>query len=212
MLKKSFYISALYAMMLFASHTVLADSPLTSTTIYLGYKNEPIVVEALEYKVLSKNILEYLESSQNPVAIKIAVINALGWNIDGNTNAERFLQYLYKKNEYENTDVFLMELTGEMIICLAYFVALGDYFDVDNAVLLANHAKAKSPRSYTVNIICALIEAQKAFNDDWCEVYNLVNRVRENDTLIDDMNEEAKAAIFEYMDLYECSLEEVFYQ
>ena len=91
------------------------------------------------------------------------------------------------------------------MICVAYFVALGDYFDVDNAILLANHAKTKSPQSYTVNIICALIEAQKAMDDDWCEVYNLVNRVRENETLTDDMNEEAKAAIFEYMDLYDCS-------
>ena len=182
--------------------SVLADSPLTSTKIHSGYKNEPIVEEALDIFYLSKNILEYLESPQNPIAIKIAVINAISNGTMRYT--ENFYEYLQKKNGYESMDDFIARSSGELIICMAYFEALGNYFVADNTVLLANHAKAKSPQSYTVNIICALIEAEKAFGSNSCEVYNLVNRVRENETLTDDMNEEAKAAIFEYIDLYEC--------
>jgi hypothetical protein len=184
--------------------SLLADSPLTSTDIHLGYKHEPIVAEALEFKVLSKNILEYLSSPKNPIAIKIAVINALGWNINGTTYAETFYKYLQNKNDYESIDDFIMSENGELIICLAYFRALGDYFEVDDAIWIAKYAIKRS-NSYTVHIICALIEAQKAMDDDLCEVYELVNRVRENDMLIDDMNEEAKAEIFVYMDMYDCS-------
>ena len=190
--------------------SLLADSPLTSTDIHLGYPNEPIVAAALKNPVLSKNILEYLESSKNPVAIKIAVINAIGWNVDGNTNAETFYQYLQEKNHYKSRTDFISKASGELIICLAYLQALGDYFNVDTALWMALCAKVKSPRSYTVNMICALIEAQKAMDGDWCEVYELVNRVREDKTLINDMNDNAKAAIFEYMDIYKCSGESGF--
>ena len=99
-------------------------------------------------------------------------------------------------------DQFTKKASGELIICMAYLKALGNYFEVDDAVLLAQKAKKSNPKSYTVNIICALIEAQKAMDNDWCEVYELTNRVRENKALIDDMNEVAKNEIFNYMDLY----------
>ena len=73
--------------------SLLADSPLTSTHIHLGYKNEPIVIEALEQSDLTENILMYLASPSNPIAIKMAVVNALGWK---NTDADVFFQYLQK--------------------------------------------------------------------------------------------------------------------
>ena len=41
-----------------------------------------------------------------------------------------------------------------------------------------------------------------AFDSDWGEVYRLTDAVRRNTTLKDDMNDEAKRIIFEYMDLY----------
>ena len=66
----------------------------------------------------------------------------------------------------------------------------------------AQKAKLKKKNSYTINIICALIEAQKAMGSDWCEVYNLTNNVRINDALQIDMKEDAIKIIFEYMDLY----------
>ena len=41
-----------------------------------------------------------------------------------------------------------------------------------------------------------------AFDSDWGEVYRLTDAVRRNTTLKNDMNDEAKRIIFEYMDLY----------
>ena len=85
---------------------------------------------------------------------------------------------------------------------MAYLKALDDYFDVDEAIVYAKKATGKNKNSYTTNIICALIEAQKAMGSDWSEVYNLTNNVRLNRSLNRDMKEEAVKIIFEYMDLY----------
>jgi len=52
-------------------------------------------------------------------------------------------------------------------------------------------------------MVWALIHAQQAIDSDWCEVYKLTDRVRENKELVQDMKEEAIAIIFEYMDLYQ---------
>ena len=97
----------------------------------------------------------------------------------------------------------MQKASGDLIICMAYLKSLDNYFEVNDAVLMAQKARSKMPQSFTVSIVTALIEAQKAFDGDWCEVYQITNRVRENKTLINDMNTAAKTAIFSYMDLYE---------
>ena len=97
---------------------------------------------------------------------------------------------------------FLDQADGGILISMAYLKALDNYFEVDEAIILARRAKSKGDDSYTINIICALIEAQKALDSDWCEVYNLANNVRTNQSLNMDMKEDAIKIIFEYMDLY----------
>jgi len=180
----------------------MADSPLTSTEIYLGYLDEPVVEKALDYPVLTEELLQYLAAPSNPIAVKIAVINALGFNIDGSGNADAFFQYLNTGKRYKNIEDFTQKASGELMICMAYMKSLDDYFDVSDALLMAKKAADKTPQSYTVNIICALIEAQEALDNDWCKVYQLTNNVRRDKTLKDDMNEDAKNEIFEYMDEY----------
>ena len=184
-------------------NSLFADSPITSTDIYSGYKNEPIVAEAINNSVLTEKLLEYLVSPQNPIAVKIAVINALGWDVNGKNNADVFFQYLNKTNTYKSIADFMQKADGELLICMAYLKAMDSYFDVDEAVLIAQKVKSKYPKSYTVNIVCALIEAQKAMESgDGCEMYQLTDRVRENKSLNDDMNETAKTEIFGYMNWY----------
>src|SRR5699024_12827307 len=129
-----------------------------------------------------------------------AAINELGWSIRGKNNAKLFYEYMKYKNVLQNIN----NASADILICYAYFMALDDYFDVEEAIVYANKAKAKNNKSYTIQIITALIEAQKALDnkENWCEVYSLTNRVRNNKALTQDMNEEAIAIIFKYMDLY----------
>jgi hypothetical protein len=196
-MKTNFIIA--FVIGLIFSHNLFADSPLTSTNISEAYKDSEIIALASRAEgKLTIELLNYLSDSKNPIELKIVLINELGWDINGKNNANIFHQFLKEKNKL--TDI--NEASAEILICFAYLKALDNYLDVENAIIYAKKAKYKNERSYTINIICALIEAQKAMNYDWCEVYNLTNSVRINRTLNQDMKEGAISIIFDYMDLY----------
>lgn len=199
---KTIYLLPLLFLFLF-SQNLHADSPLTSTAISKAYKNSKIIKRASKSEgKLNIKLLRYLTKKRKPIALKIALINELGWNFNGRNNAEIFFEYLKKKNNYKNIDDFLNQESADNIICMAYLKALDNYFNVDEAIKYARVATSKNKESYTVNIICSLIEAQKAMNSSFCEVYNLTNNIRIDESLNDDMNNEAIEIIFDYTDLY----------
>lgn len=182
--------------------SVFGDSPLTSTDFATAYKNEAIVKKAQAANgVLNKKILKYL-TGKGPIDVKMAVINTLGWDMNGKSNADVFLEYLMKTKSYSGEDDVLARASGDDILCLAYLKALDNYFDVATAVEWSAAALKKNPTSYTFNIINGLISAQGYFDSSWCSVYKATDNVRTNTGLIKDMNEESIRIIFEYMDLY----------
>ncbi len=193
------------ALILFFSQFIHADSPLTSTSFYKAYAHESIIIKVSESDgILTKNLIEYL-LADNPIDIKMAVINKLSWDINGKNNAEIFQDYLIRSGKYKNKEKFLKKASADELLCMAYLKALDNYNNVDNAIIFAEKALKKNPSSYTFQIIVALIKAQKTFDNDWCKVFQLTNNVRINTALTIDMNTEASNIIFEYMDLYEDS-------
>jgi hypothetical protein len=181
-----------------------ADSPLTSTDIASAYKNEKIVMSAaLANGVLNDELILFLNGKSNPIYLKIAVINKLGWNINGKNEAEVFWQHLKKNNKFKSIEDFKKKGTAEQLICYAYLKALDNYNDVEEAMAYAQIAVKKDKKaSYTINIICGLIEAQYYFNGNWCMLWKSTNKVRNNKKLNVDLAPEAIKNIFEYMDLY----------
>jgi len=188
-------------------HTkLLADSPLTSTDISHAYKTFKPVKTALKSNgKISSKTMRFLANNKNPIEKRIAVINALGWNINGQNNASVFFDFLKKEFQYNDIEDFLNKADAELIICMAYMKAMDNYFEVDEAIKYAKLAKEKNKESYTVNIICAIIESQKEMSGNWCKVYQLTNDVRNNSGLKSDMKAEAVKIIFDYMDLYKSS-------
>ena len=187
------------------NQNLLAGSPLTSTNIHEAYKDSAIIQLALKTEgKLTFALMNYLSDTKKPIELKIALINALGWDFNGKNNSTLFYEYLKENQNLKDIN----ETSADILICYAYLKALDNYFDVDDAIKFAQKAKLKKKNSYTINIICALIEAQKAMGSDWCEVYNLTNNVRINDALQIDMKEDAIKIIFEYMDLYKDYCEE----
>lgn len=183
-----------------------ADSPLTSTPFGELYNDEEIVQFALESNgEMNARILDYLGNETNPIAIKLAVINALGWKFEGKSNHQEYLNYLIKAKKLKNIKTVLKKGSAHDIICLSYLKAMDNYFDVKEAAKWSRIAQKKDPNSYSVHIIAALIQAQEAFDTDWCKVYQLTNAVRENNKLEIDMRDQAISLIFEYMDLYKDS-------
>ena len=182
---------------------VFADSPLTSTPFSDAYQNEPIIIKASKTNgLLTIDLMDYLADESKPIALKMALINKLRWNIDGKSNASTFFDYLKKKNSYTSEDDFMKNGNGDELLSMAYLKAMDNYFDVDDAIRYADNALKKNSKSYTYNILTAIIKAQKAMGGDWCEVYKLTDNVRMNTSLNRDMKNEAITIIFEYMDFY----------
>lgn len=185
------------------SQTLFADSPLTSTNFSEAYADSKIVELASTTEgILTIELMDYLNQSMHPIELKMAVINEIGWSFNGHNNADLFIEYLQEKYGFKDKDEFLQQASADLLISMAYLKAMDNYFNVAEAVVYAKEAKSKNKESYTINIICALIEAQNAFDTDWNEVYNKTNEVRNNRSLNRDMKEDAVKIIFDYMDLY----------
>jgi len=188
---------------------LLADSPLTSTDFSVAYKNESIVKKAKAAKgALNAKLMKFLTGT-GPIAVKMAVINTLSWDMNGKNNAGVFMEYLMKTKKYSGEDDLLARASADEILCLAYLKALDNYFDVATAAEWSAAALKKNPSSYTFNIIDGLIQAQLNFDVSWCAVYKCTDTVRQNTSLNIDMNEEAIRIIFDYMDLYAPECDEV---
>ena len=180
-----------------------ADSPLTSTNFCAAYQHEGVVVYASKTNgILTPEIIQYLMAKKKPIDVKMAVINQLGWNMDGKNNGEIFLAYLLEKKKYKDREDFIENGKDFELLCFAYLKALDNYFDVGEAFYYVQKAQYKNQKSYTFNIIYGLINAQREFDNDWCEVYQTTDRVRKDPSLNSDMTDDAKKIIFEYMDLY----------
>ena len=197
------FIAFVLISLVFTCKSVYADSPLTSTNISKAYQDLSIVIKATEAEgILTNELIEYLLNEKNPIANKIALINELGWDIDGKNNAAIFLDYLIQKQGYEDQEDFLNNGKDFEILSMAYLKALDDYFNVSEALIYAERALSKNSESYTYNIITALIEAQIATRGDWCKVYKSTDQVRTKTSLETDMRDEAVTIIFDYMDSY----------
>ncbi len=184
-------------MLLGVVDSVRADSPLTSTEFYTVYEDLPAFEDTV-------SMYEYIMNDSISVEKRLAVINRQSWSIDGMNRATELVNILgvnFKTNDYFTV---LSNLSGKQLICLAYLKAMDNYFNVEEAMMIAVMAEAKEPRSYAVNLIAALIRAQYAsgWGDCWGAVYLCLDNVRNSSFLNQDMRPEAAALIFEYTDIY----------
>ncbi|MDR1007415.1 MAG: hypothetical protein LBL65_02465 [Campylobacteraceae bacterium] len=196
-MKKLFFICVLIF-----NGWILADSPLTSADIYLSYEQYDDIEKVLKDGKLTDEWKDYLISPENRFDMKIAVVNAIGYE---NINSKEFFTYLRKKERYKSFNDFLDKADGQMLIIVAYLMAMENYLDdkiVTKALNIAEKGKNKLPKSYTANIIYVLIKAQKVLNGDWCEAYTAANDVRNDKSLEQDMSSGAIEDIFYYMEMY----------
>lgn len=82
--------------MLLAFTAGWADSPLTSTHFAEAYSDHPMVQMAsqeMQYDI-PMTLLNFLANKNEPVDVRLAVINKIGWNFDGTTVGAQLEQYL----------------------------------------------------------------------------------------------------------------------
>ena len=190
------------ALVLFSS-AVFADSPLTSTDFSKAYSEVPIIIVASKTEgYLTNQLMDYLTEEKNPIDLKMAVINELGWQFKGKNNTRTFIKYLSEKRGYADEKEFLEKGKADELLAVAYMKGLDDYFDVKNTLLYAEKALKQNPNSRTYNLIAGLLKAQKAMDDSWCKVYQITDNIRKNDKLENDLKPEAVKIIYDYMDIY----------
>ncbi len=175
---------------------VKADSPLTSTNLTKGYEKSKWVQMAVETNGLLMDDMTTFLAGKGDLGEKLALICQLGWGENAAINANMFIEYMME-NKPES------KRTGDDYCCMAYVLALGDYFEVSLAKETATTAVQKNPTSFGCNMILALITAQEHLhNNTWCDVYKVCDAVRTNTSLKRDMKPEAIKGIFDYIDIY----------
>jgi hypothetical protein len=185
------------------SSTALADSPLTSTYFADVYMSETVVWQAKQAQgQITYEIMDYLANPNNPIGVKVAAVNALGWENQCD-NYSVFLDYLKRMYNTNSEITLLTMLDYSTLTALAYVRAMSNYFDINDAFTISYLAVGKGMQSFTTNMINALLGAQYALDSgDWGQVYMLCQSVVENNNLVRDMHPQAVTKIMEYINLY----------
>ena len=113
------------------------------------------------------------------------------------------MSYLYAHHFKNEKDLF-KNGSGDILLCIGYLRAMDNYFHVSEAMKYIECPQIKNSRSYTIQIIAALIRAQRYLDQNkWCKVYQESDNVRNNWWLRNDLRAEAVKIIFDYMDIYQ---------
>jgi hypothetical protein len=184
-------------------NSVFADSPLTSTDFYKAYMDIPLVNKTSKSNgVLTNEVFDFLNSKSNSIDKKIALINALKWDFDGKNNAILYLKKLFVIHKEYTSKNFFNKASADELICYAYLKAMDNYFNVEEALKFSTQATKLNSNSYTIAIINNLIKAQLISFNEWCEIYRVMNEVREDKKLVIDFRKQASKIIFNYTDCY----------
>ena len=197
--RKSFVLVLLLIVISFTE--LFADSPLTSTPFYKAYLDNPMVKEAKINGVMNDNMAKYLFNKGTPIDLKVAVINALGWDNKGKNNANIFKKLLEKKYKFSLDTNTYMDINPEDLFCFGYLKAMDNYFEPLIPFNIINMATSSNYKSFTFNLIFALVKAQiYSDNFNWCHSYLVCEQVRNNHKLKMDMRPEAIKIIFDYLE------------
>jgi hypothetical protein len=188
--------------LIFSINLVKADSPLTSTPISDAYNDMDIIVKAQKKGKMTMEYAKFLHDGDNTIDEKAALINAIGWSIDGKNSAELYSQYIFGKKPDE---LELSDLSGGDLFCLGYLQALDDYFNPSKSFPYFKEAEKKINNSLTVSLICTLAKAQDIMDGgDWCKIWNMTYQTLNDKSLHRDLREAAIKIIRDYMVLYKC--------
>ncbi len=191
--------------LLMAFTAAWADSPLTSTHFADAYSDHPMVQMAsqeMQYDIPT-TLLNFLANKNEPVDVRLAVINKIGWNFDGTTVGAQLEQYLMGRYNVKTEKKLVKKLDAGTLAVFAYARAMSNYFDVTAASELAQQAVKKNKnKSFSVALISALIDAQFYLDSDWSMIYKVMADVLHDGSLHLDMRQEAIDSIMEYINLY----------
>lgn len=148
-----------------------ADSPLTSTDFHEAYLDIPQVRRATETHKLDDELADHLLSPGTSYDEAAAIINALGWNIDGQDNHLRLLRRL-KATRPDRYEQFRRgKGSSRELFVVGYLWAMDNYFETRKAEFLLWQAQKQSPEFFAIALVHALVVAQDQPVSQWCDIF-----------------------------------------
>ncbi|WP_017294340.1 hypothetical protein [Geminocystis herdmanii] len=194
-----------------------ADSPLTSTNIANYYQDIEIISTAQKTKIIDEKILKFL-LSKAPLDEKSAVINALGWNFEGQNNSYLFLEGFAKSKGLKINDLTIEQLSYSDKFVLGYLLAMDDYLNLSpldrnssislfkiTPLELLTSVALELPDNFTAHFIRALVEGQNNLSnpESWCNIYQIHQLVLNQFPLSErNLRPLAVENIMDYINLY----------
>ncbi len=210
---KKYFICVIF-LIFFLSLPALADSPLTSTEFYKAYIDIEHVKNA-KGATLNEDIFNFITDPYEPLDVRLAVINAMGWNINGTDNGKIFIDLMARKLNKGSEQLKISDMSSEEILCLGYMLSMDDYFNLSPAaqtggevetsdpLTLVKKAALQKPGNFTIQLIASLVKTQSLLSSEaeWGNIYLTVNRVVSSD-LEKNMRKEAIGIIMAYIKGY----------
>jgi hypothetical protein len=175
-----------------------ADSPLTSTSLHIGYENNPMIKKALENNQINKEQIDFLKGNA-VLPEKLALISALGWGDHAQRNCDAILASMMTGKDS------LAQLSQDNLIVMAYAQAIGDYFDMQKTRKYVDLVNFDAENRESAFWVVTLIICQYLLDDQskWCEIYQRADLMRTTPELERDMNPTTvKEGIYSYLDIY----------
>ena len=188
--------------LVFVFTTLRGQTPITNTTFYHSYLEFAMVKKAAESGFMTNEIANFLIRRKVALDLKAAIINALSFEILGKNNTDRFVKFLLEVHKADNLRDIEDNLNADVLMCIAYLLVMDDYFNPERAIPYIEKAKILKPNDYTINMIHALIIAQKEFHLNKCLAWQVVYEVDSNPNLTDVMFKESRKAIMGFMMRY----------
>jgi hypothetical protein len=212
---KTIYLTT-FSFLLF-TNSAYADSPLTSTDIATPYEDIDIVFQVKSNKKFNETVLEFLLTNAS-LDQKVAVINGLGWNIDGQNNGYLFLEGLAISKGIKIDNLTIQDLNYSDKFVLGYLLAMDDYFnlspiDINSSnplfritpLELLTSVVLELPDDFTAHFILALVQGQISLDNPqhWCNIYQVHELVlREFPPTKRNLRPSAVENIMDYISIY----------
>lgn len=176
--------------------------PITNTNFYTVYQNDfKIVKLAAESGVLNEEIVGFLLSEKVSNDLKAATINALSFDIIGKNNTSILLDHLAEKYHVLRKEIISSDkLSASELLCIGYLLIMDDYFNTTDALYLLKKAQKLSSDDYTINMILALVQAQKYYAEAPCKALEFYQLFPLENSFKSPFFPEAEKIIFNYFE------------
>lgn len=184
-----------------SAFTAHADSFVTSMPFFQAYEDVEWVSQA-QQGTLTAELAQVLNSDKATDDEAAAIINALGWDIDGKKNASLFLSEVFGADREGNG---LPDLNPRQSFVYGYLKLMDNYFAPEKALPLLLEAHLAQPENQTYAMILSLAHAQWYQHEGaWCTAWKTMFRTASEPKLTAaSLRKDAMKTIMDYAGLYE---------